>query len=343
MELDVFGMVMGLVAGLTLFILGVEQMARGFQAVAGNRVRELLAWATGNQAKGIAAGTVATTLLDSSSAVIVMTITLVHTHLLTFTEALGVVLGANIGTTVGSQIIAFQVHAYAPVAMVVGLVMWLAGRSDRVVTAGKVVLGMGLLFFGLGTMGEAMSPLREYPPFIERMATLGNEPVLGALLGGVVTLLIQSSSATVGIAIVMAMEGLMPLSTGIAIMLGAEVGTVATTLVASIGRSRATVRTALFHLVFNASTVLLGLLLITPLAAAAQALTPGGTIARHLANAHVLFNVAGVVLYFPFVPAIARALVRLVPDVRDAAPPAGRPSADSETARDDRGTALGVG
>ena len=314
MELDGFEMVMRLLAGLTLFFLGVEQMVRGFKDIAGKRVRNLLASATGSPLKGILAGTVATTILDSSSAVIVMTITLVHTHLLTYVEALGIVLGANIGTTIGSQIIAFKLHAYAPIAMATGLLLWLGSRNPRTRTFGQVCLGFGLLFFGLGSMGEAMSPLRDYQPFVDRMATLGDRPLMGALLGGFLTLCIQSSSATVAIAIVMAMEGLMPLSTGVAIMLGAEVGTVGTTLIASIGRSRPTVRTALFHLVFNATTVTLGLLLIGPLTRFAQALTPGGSVARQIANAHVLFNVLGVALYYPFLPLIADALIRLLPD-----------------------------
>lgn len=314
MELDLVDMALGVAAGLTLFILGVEQMARGFQQLAGDRVREVLARATGSPLKGIAAGTVTTTLLDSSSAVIVMTIALVHSGLMTFAEALGVVLGANIGTTLGSQLIAFQVHHLAPVAMLVGLVLWLAGRSEGRRVAGRITLGLGLLFHGLGTLGEAMAPLRDHQPFLDRMAGLGDEPLLGALLGGLMTLLIQSSSATVGIAIVMAMEGLMPLATGIAIMLGAEIGTVGTTLIASIGRSRATLRTALFHLGFNATTVVLGLALVDQLTWAARALTPAGDVARHIANAHVLFNVVGVALFAPLLRPTAAALMQLLPD-----------------------------
>ncbi|MBC8102581.1 MAG: Na/Pi cotransporter family protein [Cytophagales bacterium] len=311
-----FKLAMGLIAGLALFLYGVEQMARGFQAAAGDRIKDWLTRFTKNRFAAAGTGMVATTLLDSSSVTIILLITLIHAGLISFTNSLGVVLGANIGTAVGSQLIAFEIHEYAPLALAAGVLLHLAGRSDRAKNAGLILFGLGLLFFGLGYLGDAMEPLKEYKPFTDLMARLGKTPLLGALAGCLFTLVIQSSSATVGIAITMAQSGLIDLPAGVAIMLGAEIGTVSDTLLASIGRSREAVRTAVFHLLFNLVTVSLGLLLVGPLTRAAQML-PGSGVARDIANAHLTFNVLGVALVIGFLPWIARALERVIPPKPD--------------------------
>jgi phosphate:Na+ symporter len=318
--MNYFQLAMGVISGLALFLIGMELLASGFEALAADRAKSLIARFTKTPLAGVGTGALACTVLDSSSVTIIMVIAMIEGGLMNFNQALGVVLGANIGTTIGSQIIAFQVHEYAPIAMLAGLILRLGGKSEYWKRIGNVALGFGLLFFGLHYLGDAMSPIKGQPAWMHWLASLGDHPLKGALAGCVFTLIIQSSSATVGAAIALASEGLIPLSTGVAIMLGAEIGTVSDTLIATIGRSREAVRTAVFHLLFNVTTVALGLALVGPLTQFAEILTPGGTTARHLANAHVAFNVLGVLLVIGFVPAISRALQGLVPPKHEPEP-----------------------
>lgn len=313
-------MILGVLAGLALFLTGIDMLAAGFEAVAGDRAKDLIKKFTKTPLAGVGTGAVACTVLDSSSVTIIMVIAMIEGGLMTFQQALGVVMGANIGTTVGSQIIAFEVHRYAPIAMAVGFALRLAGRKPHWKRAGSIVLGFGLLFFGLEYLGAATAPVKNEPLWMGWLASLGEQPLRGALVGCLFTLVIQSSSATVGTAIALAAEGLIPLGAGVAIMLGAEIGTVSDTLLAAIGRSREAIRTAVFHLIFNVATVALGLLLIGQLAAFSQWLTPGGTVARHIANAHVAFNVLGVALFIGFVPLISRGLLLLIPQSKKADP-----------------------
>lgn len=312
---DVFGIVLGVLAGLALFLFGVTLLADALKRLAGDRMRRLLERCTTNRFAGVATGTAATTLLDSSSVTIIMVIALVDAGVLAFTRSLGVILGANIGTTISSQIIALDVDRYAPIALVLGLLFTALGGSRRQKQAGRVILGMGLVFYGLGEMDQAVSPLKDQQSFIDWMVRLEN-PLLGAAIGALVTIVIQSSSATLGIVITLAGQGLLTLPAGIALMLGAEIGTCADTLLACIGRSRAALRAGVFHLMFNVTTVAIGLTLTREIAAVAQRVTPGAGVERFVANAHVLFNVAGVLIVLPFLPLIARGLYQLIPDAR---------------------------
>ena len=214
-------------------------------------MKRLLARFTTNPFAGLVTGTLATTALDSSSVVIIMTIAMVHVGVLTFSQALGIVLGANIGTTIGGQIIAFDVAKYAPAFLLIGLLVHFFGSGDRWKNWGLAVIGAGLIFFGLDHIGSAMEPFKNYAPFIETMKQLSSNPFFGVLLGAGFTVVIQSSSGTMGIIIILASDGLIPLPAAVHLMLGAEVGTCADTLLASIGRSLDAFRTAIFHLLFN--------------------------------------------------------------------------------------------
>lgn len=307
---------LALAAGLALFLHGVGLLADGLRAAAGDRVKQLLARFTTNRVAGVVAGTAATTLLDSSSVTIILVIALVDAGALAFTSALGVVLGANVGTTLSSQLFASDADRWSPAALAAGLALRALGRSDRARDVGTVVLGLGLVLFGLHTMGDAVEPLRGYRPFLALMERM-RHPLLGALVGAGVTAVIQSSSATVGVVVTLAGQGLITLPAGVALMLGAEVGTCADTLLATLGRSRAAVRTGVFHLLFNVATVAAGVALATPLADAAAwatRATGGSGVARQIANAHLLFNGLGVLLVLGFLPAVARALTRALPD-----------------------------
>lgn len=314
--MDVLGIVLGLVAGLALFLYGVTRLARGMRAVAGSRMRRLLERATTNRLAGVLTGTVATAALDSSSVTIIMVIALVDAGLLTFVQSLGVILGANIGTTVSSQIIALDVERYAPLALAGGLLLGALGRTATWRHVGTAVFGMGLVFFGLAQMGAAVEPLRESGRFVALMTRL-ESPLLGVAVGALTTLVIQSSSATLGIAITLASQGLLTLPAGVAVMLGAEIGTCADTLVAMLGRSREALRAGVFHLLFNVATASVGIALIEPLATLGRTL--GGDTARQLANAHVAFNALGVASVIFLLRPIARGLERLVPPRRASA------------------------
>lgn len=302
-----------LLSGLVLFLFALNYLSDGLKAVSGDKMQRLLRKFTRNVVTGVLTGIVVTTLLDSSSAVIIMTIALVNARALTFRQAVGVVLGANIGTTFSSQLIALDVGQWAGVPMAVGFLIMVAGKREILTQWGQVILGFGMLFLGLFLMEEAVKPLRHLPHVIEWMKGLA-DPLRGALTGAGVTILLQSSSATVGMAVVLTTQKLLTLPAGIALMMGAELGTCADTLVASLGRTRAAVRTGLFHLSFNLLSILLGLLLILPFTELVLFLSGHAPPGRQLANAHVLFNLLGVLLILPFAAGLANGLERWLPD-----------------------------
>lgn len=319
-KLDIFKIVTGALAGLVLFLYGVTRMAEGLEAIAGDRARSLISKFTTNRYAGVATGTVATTILDSSSVTIIIVIAMVSAGLLSFVQSLGVVLGSNIGTTIGAQIVAFKINEYAPIAMFIGLLLILLGKKERWKQIGLVILGFGLLFFGLDTIESAMEPFKDYKPFLKLMETLGNNTLLGAGVGALFTVLVQSSSATVAVIVTLASQGLISLPAGIALMLGAEVGTCADTLVATFGRERPALRTGVFHLLFNLVSAAIGILFASQLAGFAQwfsqLMGAGDDVAREIANAQLIFNVLGVTLGIAFLPWIARGLERLIPDTQ---------------------------
>ncbi|MBZ5711869.1 Na/Pi cotransporter family protein [Nannocystis pusilla] len=302
-----------LVAALALFLLGLEELSRTLRALESVRVREWLARLSGAPWLALLTGLWVTALLDSSSAVIVLLIALVDSRTLAFENALGIVLGTNIGTTVSSQIIALNVGRLAPVLLLVGVIGQLLVRSERAALRFRVAIGVGLIFTGLEQLEAALQPLREVPAVLAWLDSL-TDPARGIFAGGLLTLVIQSSSATLGVAIQLCIAGLMSLPAGVAVMLGAELGTCGDTLIASLGRSRAALRVAVFHLLFNVVSVGLGALCIGSLVAAATALSPAAGPGRQLANAHTLFNTVAAVLVLPLLPWVAKALRRAIPD-----------------------------
>jgi phosphate:Na+ symporter len=317
-SLDWFAMSMSAMAGLVLFIFGVSQLAEGLGDLNSERMRRWTARFTANRVAGVATGFVATTLLESSSVTIIMVIAMVSGGVLTFVQSLGVVLGANIGTAVGAQIIALDFERYVPLLMLSGLLLLFTGKSNTRKKLGIIVLGFGLMFYGLEAIDDAMKPLRNYEPFMHAMETLGETPVLGALFGAIFTIIIQSSSAAIAIVITLSGSGLMTLPAGIAIMLGAEIGTCADTLVATIGRGRPALRTGVFHLAFNLVSACIGVALAPAFVELVRGISGGASIGRQIAHAQMLFNGVGVALVLPFLPAIARLLERLLPDTEHA-------------------------
>jgi phosphate:Na+ symporter len=232
---------------------------------------------------------------------------------MTLRQSMGIVLGANIGTTVSSQIIALNVSMYSPVFLFIGFAMMLFSKSDRINNVGKVILYFGILFFGLFTMENSVEPLKEHPEFMAWLR-LADDPLKGSLIGAFVTLVIQSSSATVGMAIILLKKGFLTVSGGIAVMLGAELGTCSDTLLATIKGSRAALRTGVFHLLFNLICILIGLFLFQPFTEFVVFISANAPEHRILANAHMLFNFLGVLVFFPFIPMCERAMIKMLPD-----------------------------
>ncbi|RCK45477.1 Na/Pi cotransporter family protein [Thalassospira profundimaris] len=310
-------MAVGLVGGLALFLYGMDHLASALKTLAGAKLRFILSKMTRNRFMAAISGALVTGLVQSSSVTTVLVVGFVSAGLMPFAQSIAVIMGANVGSTLTAQIIAFKVEAIAPLVIAIGFAMTMMGTRKRVALAGKAILGMGMLFFGMGMMSDAMEPLRTYPPFIDLMAQMQN-PVLAIIVAAVFTALVQSSAATTGIVIVLAGQGLVSLDGGIALIFGANIGTCFTALLVTIGKGRDALRTAIGHVLFNIGGVLLWLPFISQLSEFVSDITyvtNGGStdIAREIANAHSIFNIANVILMIGFVPWIARLIEKLVP------------------------------
>lgn len=301
------------IGGLVIFLFGVSNMSDGLKAIGSDKMKRLLEKTTNNIFAGILVGTVVTTILDSSSATIIMVIAMVNAQLLISRQAFGIILGSNIGTTISCQIVAYDVGEYSAIPLIIGFIIFLATKPDKTKQIGKSILGIGLIFFGLQYIGQSVEPLKELSSFTNLMTKIEN-PYLGTLTGAITTFAIQSSSATVGITLSLAHQNLITLSGAIAVMLGAEIGTCSDTLLATIGRSREAVRVGVFHLLFNIVTVIIGIILINPLINLVTIISGEASLARQIANAHILFNVLGVLLFVGFIPLISKTLTKIIPD-----------------------------
>ncbi len=306
---EIILMVLG---GLGLFLFAINNLSDTLKALLGDKAKKWLGYFTRNIFTAILTGIVITTILDSSSAVIIMTIVLVNAGALSFRQSLGIVMGANIGTTFSSQLIALDIGQYSPIPIILGLIFSLFTKNEKVSNPAKVVLYFGILFFGLYTMERAVEPLRNHEDFLSLMSKLEN-PLRGTFVGAIVTLAIQSSSATVGMVITLAKKGLISLSGGIAVMLGAELGTCSDTLLATIRSDRQAVKTGIFHLLFNMVSIAIGLLLFPLFTRFIDQLSGGALIEQKIANAHMIFNTAGVLLFIPLVPLIEKVLNYIIP------------------------------
>lgn len=305
--------ILSIIAGLVLFLFAVTNLSDTLKAALGDNANIWIKKYTSNSFSSLLVGIVITTLLDSSSAVIIITIVLVNSKILSFRQAMGIVLGANIGTTVSSQIIAMDVGKYSPIFLLIGFVLLFIAKTKRLSSIGKAILYFGVLFFGLYTMENAVEPLKDETFFNEWMKKTEN-PLLGAIIGAIVTLIIQSSSATVGMAIILSKKGLISLTGGIAVMLGAELGTCSDTLLATIKGSRQALKTGLFHVTFNLLSIVLGLILFYPFIELVKYLSSGASVERTVANAHMIFNIAGVLLFIWTIPFFEKVLNKMLPD-----------------------------
>jgi phosphate:Na+ symporter len=324
-EISWFFLVVGLLGGLSLFLYGMDRMSDALKNVAGEKMKDILGILSNNRIMGLITGAIVTAVIQSSSVTTVMLVGFVSAGLMSLSQTVGVILGADIGTTITAQIVAFKVTKYALLLLAIGFGMLFSSKREKIQQYGYMVMGLGMIFFGMGVMKDAMEPLRTYQPFIDLMANMSN-PILGILVAAVFTALVQSSSASMGVVIVLAMQGLITLEAGISLALGANIGTCVTAGLASLGKPREAVRVAVCHVLFKIIGVLIMLPLIGPFAkfvvfispAAAEGLTgmqaAAEVLPRQVANAHTLFNIGIGVLFLPLVTYFARFVFWLVPD-----------------------------
>jgi phosphate:Na+ symporter len=313
--MNVLEMLIGLGAGLAIFFFGVYEMTLGMRGAAESRIRALLSQFTKNRVSAVLTGAGATAVVGSSSIVTIMTVGLVSSGLLAFQSSLGVVMGANIGTTLSSQIVAFGLTDFFGIVLIVGAVLRFVVRRKGAEAWGTAIMGLGFVFLGLEQIEATMAPVRHSPFFLEAIERMEN-PLVGILIGAAITAVIQSSSATMGVVIILAAQGAITLPAGIAIMMGAELGTCVDTLLSTIGQTRDAVRTGLFQLAFNVFNVALLVGFTNELAVIAQWMSKGSdaaAVAKQIAHAHVMFNCFGVLAALPFTRLMAKGMLRLIP------------------------------
>lgn len=301
-----------LIGGLILFLFAIRSLSLTMQDVFSERVTYYIDRYTKNIYLSILLGTVTTILLDSSSAVIIITIVFINAGTLNFKNAMGIIMGANIGTTASSQIMALNVSSYAYIPMTIGFIIWFLAKHKTYKRNGKILMYFGMLFFGLFLLENSVSPLKESGMFNQWMSAM-NHPVKGAATGGLVTLIIQSSSATLGMLITLAKQKLIELPAALAAMLGAELGTCSDTLLAVIGGSREAIRAGVFHLLFNLFPIGIGLLFFDQFVGLIK-LISSENISNQIANGHVLFSILSVLLFLPFVNLMFKLVNFLIPN-----------------------------
>ncbi len=317
---------MGLLGGLAFFLFGLDQMTDALKIVAGNRMKGFLARVTTNRVKSALAGAFVTSIIQSSSVTTVLVVGFVTAGLMTLPQSIGVILGANIGTTVTAQIVAFKVTHYALVLVAGGFAVLFLAKNDKIRRYGALIMGLGMVFYGMQLMSDGTRPLRSYQPFIDVMQRMSN-PALGILCSALFTGLVQSSSATLGVVIVLASQGFISIEAGIALAFGANVGTCVTATLAAIGKPPEAVRAAMVHVMFNVLGVILWVGFIDQLATFVRWLSPplsglegpdrlAASVPRQIANAHTAFNLTNTALFIWFTGPLAKLTTRLVPDRR---------------------------
>lgn len=306
--------VFSLLGGLGLFLYGMQMMSGGLEAAAGNRMKQILEKLTANRFLGVIVGAGITAVIQSSSATTVMVVGFVNSGMMTLRQAVWIIMGANVGTTITGQLIALDVGAIAPLLAFIGVLMVVFIKKLKVQHYGQIVAGLGILFIGMGMMSDAMVPLRNSAAFVDLMTKFSN-PLLGILAGAVFTAVIQSSSASVGILQALAVSGVIGLDNAVFVLFGQNIGTCITAVLAAVGTSRNAKRATVIHLIFNVfGTVLFTIICLAfPLTSFVEGLTPGNPPAQ-IANMHTLFNIATTVLLLPFGTKLAQLAERLLPE-----------------------------
>lgn len=325
---DLFETLFGLLGGLAIFLFGMNSMSDSLQKAAGNRMKSILGFLTKNPAMGVLAGALVTAVLQSSSATTVMVIGFTSAGLMTLKQGISCIFGANIGTTITAQIIAFKLSDYIFPIIFIGFVIYFIFRKENIKNIGLGIFSFGILFLGIELMGDAMKPLASSDFFINLIAQVNSVPILGLLLGTCMTLVVQSSSATIAVLQNFASQ---PMADGSAtlnlaqclpILFGDNIGTTITALIACIGQSRDAKRCAIAHTVFNVTGSIVFMFLIPVYAPLIEAITPGDTvnvISRQIANAHTIFNVTNCLVWTPLIGVMVRIVTTIIPG-RDSEP-----------------------
>lgn len=323
--MDVFQMIITLLGGLAMFIFGMNLMSDGLQKTAGEKMQQILGLLTKNPVLGVVAGALCTAVLQSSSATTVMVLGFVSAGLMGLPQAISIILGANIGTTITAQLIAFKIGDYAWLFVFIGFVMYFfLKKKEKVKDVGQVLFAFGILFVGINIMGDTMAPLADSPVFVDLMMKVQDVPVLGVLLGTIMTVVIQSSSATIavlqnlaatagpdGVTSILGLAGAMP------ILFGDNIGTTITAVLASIGGSISAKRTATAHVIFNVTGTFIFIWIIPWYAKFIEMISPAGpeveVIARQIANAHMCFNILNTIIWLPMIGLLVKMVMKLVP------------------------------
>jgi phosphate:Na+ symporter len=321
-------LIFGLMGGLGLFLFGMKIMSEGLQKIAGSRMRKILSALTSNRIVGTLVGIAVTAMIQSSSATTVMVVGFVNAGLMSLVQAIGVILGANIGTTVTAQLIAFKITKYALPAIGIGAGFKLFTKNKKWSYFGEIMLGFGLLFFGLSVMKHAFDPLKTSDEFRQLFMIVGDNHLVGVMIGAILTMIVQSSSATIGITIALATSGILSFDASVALILGENIGTTITANLAAIGTNLAARRTAFAHFLFNSLGVCYMLLFFPFFLQFISSMTPGDAdfviqtqdqvarmggelgdkpfIARHIANTHTMFNIVNTIIFLPLVGVLAK-------------------------------------
>lgn len=321
---DTFQITFGLLGGLAIFIFGMNMMSESLQKAAGEKMKKILGILTVNPVMGVLAGTIATAVMQSSSATTVMVIGFVSAGLMTLKQGISVILGANIGTTMTAQLLAFNISDYIFVIIFVGFIVSFVFKSEKIKSIGQTIFAFGLLFEGIQIMSSVMKPLAASPVFINMIDHVSGMPVFGVLVGTLMTLVVQSSSATIAVLQNFAAQAgpdgvssIIGLAGAIPVLLGDNIGTTITALLACIGQSRDAKRTALAHCTFNITGAFLFIWFVKPYAHFIQAISTKGpeveVIARQIANAHTIFNITMTLIWLPLIWLLVKIVVKILP------------------------------
>lgn len=307
-------MFLGAVAGLSLFLYGMKLMADGLQKFAGDKLKSIVRTLTKNRLMAVLVGMFVTMVIQSSSATSVMVVGFVNASIMTIQQAVGVIFGANIGTTITGQMVSFNLSQWAPIAIGTGILMGAIVKNPKVKEFAEILVGFGILFIGMNYLKDALAPLKDLPAFTEWIVNYGHNPLFGVALGFIMTLALQSSSATIGVLIALASQGVLPFATALYIIFGDNIGTCTTALISSLGTSRRGKQVAVIHLSINIIGTIYFMLFLTRILTNIVTSMNATDIARQIANAHTIFNIVNVIVLFPFANLLVKLADFIIPE-----------------------------
>ena len=307
----------GIMGGLGLFLYGMNLMGDGLQKSAGSKLKRIIELLTSNVIMGVLVGMVVTMIIQSSSATTVMVVGFVNAGIMSLPQAIGVIMGANIGTTITAQLVSLDVNFLAPIALGIDIVIYMFTNKPKYKHIAEILIGFGILFTGMDFMKDAVKPLAGYQGFTDMLLSFGHHPILGVLMGFAITEIVQSSSASMWMLIALASQGLIPVISALPILYGENIGTCITSLISSIGASRNAKRSTIIHLTFNVlCSIIFMLILSKPIVAIVTSIDPTDA-ARQISDSHTLFNIINVIIFLPFNKLIVKLALKLVPESKD--------------------------